>query len=577
MLEGASHRIAFALLVGLALFVACTTVKETPELPGAGPVIERFDTDASQSIYGMAATGSVEASRIAVEILESGGNAIDATVAAAFALGVTNPGDCGLGGTTYIVIRFADGGATVVDGSALVPLRFDRNRLEEMQTEGLEYGIGLTAVPASLAALDYATTRYGTLPLADLIEPAVELAFRGYYAMSFQEVSIRSYFDDLLKSDFLRYLILESGETPPTTDTLQCRPILANTLSRIATGGSAEFYRGSIAGEIAADMAERGGFVSRDDLGIIRIREVAPLRGTYRGTEVLTPPHPSMGGAVIEALKILEQFPSEFLGQDTVDRHQVVAEAFHMAIGDHERLLQDRSFAAARSRERLLTKEHAEERAALIEIGRPVVSDEFPSVAELKDDDGNTTQISIVDRWGNAVSLTQSLGRFFGSKTATPALGFPYNSLLEGLGELTARDPIPTYMCPSIVTSGDDVLLVLGSASSNRIPGVVATVISNFVDRRFDLHEAVLAPRVLWNTGEKPGVYVEVFPPITAGQIKVLKRFGYKPIFRAQLPARLSQFAKFGAVNAVHFDRESRVMTGVGDPRRNGTSLGAGF
>jgi gamma-glutamyltranspeptidase/glutathione hydrolase len=525
----------------------------------------------------MVATANQDSSKIAVKILEAGGNAVDAAVAAAFALGVSDPGDCGLGGTTYIMIRLADGRATAIDGSALVPLRVDRGRLAEKQAAGVEGGMELAAVPVSLAALDHALSRYGTFPIADLIQPSIDLAIRGYYATPFQEVSIRSYFDDLLKSDHLKFLVLEDGKTPPSTKALQRRPDLAITLRRIAAGGSNEFYRGSIAAEIEADMAERGGFVSRDDLGIVRVREVAPLRGAYRGVEVLTFPHPSMGGAVIEALNILEQYPSDFLDSETVDRHQVFAEAFHMAIADHERLLPNRSSVAKQPRERMLTKAFAAERASLISVGRPVITDEFPATREQKSDDGHTTQISVIDRWGNAVSITQTLGRFFGNKRATPGLGFPYNSLLEGESEPTARSPIPTHMCPSIVVKGGEVLLVLGSASSARIPGVVATVISNIVDREFDLRQAVIAPRVLWSTMQQLGVYAEIYPPITKEQIDELGRYGYDPIFRAQLPARLSRFARFGAVNAVHLDRSSRVMTGVGDPRRNGNALGARF
>jgi len=132
-------------------------------------------------------------------------------------------------------------------------------------------------------------------------------------------------------------------------------------------------------------------------------------------------------------------------------------------------------------------------------------------------------------------------------------------------------------MCPSIVVKDGEVLLVLGSASSARIPGVVATVISNIVDRDLDLREAVIAPRVLWSTMQQLGVYAEIFPPITKEQIDELGAYGYEPIFRAQIPVKQSRFARFGAVNAVHFDRDSGVMTGVGDPRRNGNALGARF
>jgi len=577
MLNWSPFRVALIVLCSAVAIPACKTLTKAPEFPGMGPIVDRLETDVSHSLYGMVSTANQDSSRIAVEILESGGNAIDAAVAAAFAVGVSDSGDSGLGGATYILIRFADGRTTAIDGSALVPLRVDRNRLAEVQVAGDQYGMVLAAVPASLAALDYAASTYGTRPLADLIEPSIELAERGFHATPFHEVAIRSYFDDLLKSDYLKYFVLENGENPPSIETLQCRPVLATTLRRIAAGGSAEFYRGEMAAEIEADMAERGGFVSRDDLAILRVRELTPLRGTYRGTEVLAFPYPSMGGAVIQALNILERYPPDFIDQDTVGRYQVFAEAFHIATADHSRLMSDRSFVQANDRDRLLTKSFAAERAALIEPGQALVNEEFPPNQKEGNDDGNTTQISIVDRWGNAVSLTQTLGRFFGNKLAAPGLGFPYNSLLESEKELKARAPIPTTMCPSIVVQDGEVLLVLGSGSSNRIPGIVATVVSNVVDREFSLREAVLAPRILWGPFKRSSYYAEIIPPVTTEQIDELDSFGYEPILRTLPPARLSNFSRFGSTNAVLFDRVSGVMTGVGDPRRNGVSRGARF
>jgi gamma-glutamyltranspeptidase/glutathione hydrolase len=288
-------------------------------------------------------------------------------------------------------------------------------------------------------------------------------------------------------------------------------------------------------------------------------------------------PHPSVGGAVIQALNILEEYPQDFIEQDTVARYQVFAEAIHIATVDHSRLQLDRSFVGAKEREYLLTKRFAAERAALIQPGRALVSDEFPPAQQEETADGNTTQVSIIDRWGNAVSLTHSLGRFFGNKRATPGLGFPYNSLLEGETELQARAPIPTFMCPSIVVEDGEVLLVLGSGSSSRIPGIVATVVSNVVDRKLGLRDAVLAPRVLWSPRKGSSFYAEIFPPITAEQIDELGTFGYEQILRTQPPAMLSKFSRFGSVNAVHFDHETRVMTGVGDPRRDGNAIGVRF
>jgi gamma-glutamyltranspeptidase/glutathione hydrolase len=557
--------------------VACTTITDEPELPGAGPIVHELETEEQQSTFGMVAAANTESSEIAAEILEAGGNAVDAAVAAAFALGVSDPGDGGLGGTAYMLIRFADGSATVIDGSAVVPLRIDRARLAEIQSAKGESGIELAAVPGWLAALDHAASRYGTFPLEDLIEPSIALAQRGYHATPFQEVSIRTYFEDLQKSKYLKYFMLDGGEDPPSVDTLQCRPVLANTLRRIAEGGVNEFYRGSIAAEIEADMEARGGFINQDDLALLRVRELAPLRGSYRDVEVLAIPYPSMGGAVIQALNILERYPPEFLNRDSIDRIQVLAETFHIAIADHESLMAGGEIVSARVQERLLTKEFAEQRAALIEPGRPLVNDEFPPTRHDVNVDGNTTQVSIVDRWGNTVSFTHSLGRFFGNKVATPTLGFPYNSFLESAAEPKARERIPTSMSPSIVVKDDEFLLALGSGSSTRIPGVLATVVSNIVDRKNDLRGAVLAPRVLWGPYKGYDFYTEVFPPISDELIDQFGAFGYERIFRTRLPTRLSNFSRVGSVNAVLFDRKSGIMTGVGDPRRNGAALGARF
>jgi gamma-glutamyltranspeptidase/glutathione hydrolase len=579
MLEGASKRTAAAWLAVLAFLVSCTTavLDDETEFEGAGPIVRQLDTDAPQSIYGMVAAPTHEASLIATEILEAGGNAVDAAVAAAFALSVSDPGDGGLGAAIYILIRFADGRTTVIDGSAVVPLRVDRERLRAVQAARAESGVELAAVPGWLAALDHATSKYGTLPLAELIEPAIVLAEGGYHATPFQEVSITTYFEDVLKSDYLRYLILDNGKEVPSVDSLQCRPVLANTLRRIAVGGVEEFYRGSMAAEIESDMEARGGFVDRDDLALMRVREVTPLRGSYRDVEVLAIPYPSLGGAVIQALNILEQFPADALDLDTVDRLQILIEAFHIAIADHERTLEDSRLIALRGQEQMLSKAFAAERAGLIEPGKALVNDEFPLQQQDQGTVGNTAQVSVVDRWGNAVSLTHTLGRFYGNKVANPSLGFPYNSLLEGEEEHKARARIPTSMCPSMVVKDGDVLLVLGSGSSNRIPGILATVISNIVDRRLGLREAVLAPRVLWGPYKGYSYYAEVFQSITKGQVRELRTFGYDPIFGVRLPVRLSRFSRTGSVNAVHFDRESRIMTGVGDPRRNGAAVGARF
>ena len=530
---------------------------------------------AARSQLGVVATGTVEATRAGVRVLEGGGNAVDAAVAAALALGVVDPGDSGLGGATYVLIALADGRTVAIDGSAVVPFAIDRGRLEDLRQTGGQSGYDLVAVPGSLAALDLAAARYGTWSLAELLAPAIELAASGYRPSPFQIATIASYGAQIAASPNLSRLVLAGGTKLPDPADLICRPELLATLRRIAAGGTSEFYRGSIAVEIDADMRRGGGPVRMADLATVKGRELEPARGSYRGREILSFPHPGSGEAVIHALDILERFDAKFLATDSTDRLQAMAEAFHIAVIDHQRAAPLRSGPVAPDRAGLLDKELAARRAALIRFGRPLTDGEVSQDGELDLPDGATTQVSVVDRHGNAVSLTQTLGRFFGSKTATASLGFPYNGLLEGRARASTREPVPTTMAPTIVREAGEVRLVLGSSGSVRIPAIIASVVSNVVDRRLDVTRAVASPRVLWGDVHDRVVHIELYPPITVRELAALEHRGYRDVFWARLPTPISRLSRFGGVNAVAFDPSTRLAVGIGDPRRDGFALGA--
>jgi gamma-glutamyltranspeptidase/glutathione hydrolase len=297
----------------------------------------------------------------------------------------------------------------------------------------------------------------------------------------------------------------------------------------------------------------------------------------YRDVEVLTFPFPASGGALIESLNILETFDPRLLAEDTPRRHHIVLEAFHMAIVDHQRHWSDRSGLGDLRRQRLLEKDFAARRAALIRPGQPVVTTGFSAAPAHGLGTDNTTHVSVIDQWGNAVALTQTIGRFFGNKMTTPSLGFPYNSLLEGGHLLADRSAIPNTMCPTIVATGGEALLVLGSASGDRIPGIVATIISNVVDRRLALGAAIDAPRVLWSISKDPGPHVEIWGPISTKQIDEIAGYGYPSIVRVEPPVNQSRFSRFGAVNAIHLETSTRIQTGVGDARRNGSAIAPRF
>jgi len=541
----------------------------------------------ARSDFGMVSTGSVEATHAAVRILEEGGNAIDAAVAASHVLGVADLDASGLGGMTYMVIRLATGRRTVIDGTSFTPLAVDVDELrrrKEADTLADDPGYTTAAVPTTLAALELARERYGTRSMADLLQPAIELAERGYRLSQIQIFWTERYFDRVMASDYLPYITLEDGRTIGKPGDLHCRPDLASTLRRIAADGVNSFYRGRIADQIEADMIRNGGFLRKTDLAMLRVCEVAPVRSTYRNVEILSLPRPGGGTKLIEALNILETYPSSFLAEHSVDRLTVLIETFRIARADGIR------FASGGDphlplNDPTLSKEFARGRAQLINPKSMIPSDELltPSEDECAPIGESTTQVSVVDQFGNAVSMTQSLGRSFGGKAVTPGLGFPYSSFVEGFnfdrpecaGYLHPRSQIQSDMAPTIVLRDGQLMVALGSPGSNRIPPIIATVISNMVDRGMGVRDAVVETRVLYGGVTQKRVQIEIVDPISEADAEIVDGAGYEEVRRTYFPdSPPRDIMLMGCVNAVAYDPETGVYTGVGDPRRHGYALG---
>jgi gamma-glutamyltranspeptidase/glutathione hydrolase len=565
-----------AMICAAAFVVAIQACSSSQEL---GQVTS-LDTNEVHSSFGVVAAGFEEATEAGVRVLESGGNAIDAAVAAAFVGFSSAPGSCGLFGTTYIVMHLADGRDIAIDGTARVPLRISTDELARLQAEDRLHGIKVAAVPGSLAALDRALSRYGTMSLAEVLEPAIAAADRGVLVTRSKRAAINKYVDTIRQGEYLRHLLLTDGVEVPEVGTIFRQSELATTMRRIAEYGAEEFYRGGIARLIDQDMKKRGGYVTLSDLGIYKVTEQRPLRGTYRDTEVIAFPWPGAGGAVIEALNVLEQYPGDFFKEPTADSLQAYAEAFHIAIKDHTGFTVGSSISGNSPNTLYTTKAFAAKRATLITPDRALSDETLGAKTEFYTPPGGTTQVSVADRFGNVVSLTQTMGRFFGARAMTPGLGIVYNSFLEGYNfELPttpqSRVPCPTDMSPTIVLKDGRLVIALGSSGSRRIPGIVALVISNVVDREMGAREAVLAPRAVWDPGSEPGVLIEVFPPNTGEMVESLEERGYHIVHRVEFPATSRDLINCGAVNAVVFDPARQSYAAVGDPRRQGVALAA--
>jgi gamma-glutamyltranspeptidase/glutathione hydrolase len=556
----------------------------TAALAGTGSPPE-LDAPAARSDFGMVATGSPEATRAAVDILERGGNAVDAAVAAAMMLSVSDTDGSGIGGMTYMVIHLADGRDIAIDGTPPVPAGVVPEKLHELQQADRLFGHMTVAVPTTLAVLELARSRYGTMAMADLLRPAIDVAEQGYLLSPIQITWTHRYMKELMNSQFLRFVAMEDGRTVGRPGDRICRPALAATLRRLATFGASDFYRGGIAGVIERDMVAHGGFLRKSDLIQLRVRERPPQRTTYRGFDIITFPPPGGGCRVTGALNLLSRFPASLLAGNSVERLNLLVEAYRVANGGDAVLAAARP-AAVVPLDGCIDPSEANALAGLVTTGKVLptsVLDAFsdPRCSTFGE---NTTQVSVVDQYGTTVSLTQTLGRSYGSAVMAPDLGFPYNDLLvsfnfwlpECPNYLRPRSVVPTPMAPTIVLHEGRLVAALGSGGSNRIPSIISQTISNLVDRGMDLHEAVVAPRLLWGgtAEQEPRVLIEIAPPLGHTDADRLLEAGYPTVDRVTFPASPLELARMGSVNAVGYDPGRGEFVGVGDPRRSGVAAG---
>ena len=523
-----------------------------------------------RSPAGMVASADPAASRAGAAILDQGGNAVDAAVATALALGVVDPTCGGLGGQVLMLVRLRDGRLLAIDGSAPVPLGASAREIQALKEADRLFGYKISATPTTLAALAHALERYGTMTLAQVLQPAIEIAQRGHLLRPYVLADLGAEAHKVRESEYLAGLFLRDGlEVWPEGCVIQ-QPVLAATLRRLAADGAADFYHGRIAAEIDADMRGNGGYVRVTDLAAVRVREKPPVRGRYRGFEVVSVPGPGGGEILLGALQILDAFPDTFLRSDSVDRLHLLVEAVRIAMIDV------RSSASTVR----LDSDYGRRRSALVRFDRALRNAEIVSQRPRWNEAPGTTHLSVVDRWGAAVAMTQTLG--VSAFVATPTLGFQYNSFLGTFDTIHQQSPAylapgrlaPTSMVPTMVLKDGAPVLILGSAGSSRMPSSLVAVISNIVDRGLPLGEAIAAPRVVVDPPHDTRVLLELAGAITAEQADTLAARGFGNQFRLTFPPRPVDICAFGGVNAVQVGPDG-VLVGVGDPRRQGGAAGA--
>jgi len=464
--------------------------------------------------HGMVVTAHHLATQVGVDVLKAGGNAVDAGVAVGYALAVVYPVAGNLGGGGFMTLMLADGRKTFLDFREKAPLAAtagmyldrDGNVVPGVSTDG-HLAVG---VPGTVSGMQYALQKYGTLSRGKVLAPAIALAQRGF-VLGQSDVDMLGMATQAFRKDAPSAAIFLQRGQPYQVGQRLIQKDLARTLRHISRHGSAGFYQGPVAQALVASSQANGGIIAQADLDQYKTRELAPIECSYRGYGIVSAPPPSSGGVTMcEMLNILEAYPLPELGFHSAQAVHYQIEAMRRAYVDRNSYLGDPDFVD-NPLSRLLDKDYAAQIRAKIEKDKAGISMQIkPGVAPHEGD--NTTHYSIVDKWGNAVSVTYTLNGAFGAKVTAAGTGVLLNNemddftvkvgvpnsygLVQGEANVIAPGKRPlSSMSPTIVTKDGKPLMVVGTPGGSRIITAVMHVMLNVIDYGMDIQEAVDAPR----------------------------------------------------------------------------------
>ena len=540
---------------------------------------------------GMVVSAQHMATRVGVQVLQDGGNAVDAAVAVGYALAVVYPAAGNLGGGGFMTLQMADGRKSFLDFREKAPLAAtpdmyldrDGNVIKGASTAGHR----AVAVPGTVSGLEAARSRWGTLPRATLLAPAIALADGGF-TLQQGDADMLQAVADAFRADPPTAAIFLNAGAPFQAGQSLVQKDLARTLRRISDHGADGFYKGPVAQALVQASQAGGGLISQADLDQYQTRELKPVECNYRGYGIVSAPPPSSGGVVIcLMLNVLEGYPLKDLGFRAAQAVHVQIEAMRHAYVDRNSLLGDPDFVR-NPLDRLLDKAYAAGIRAAIDPAKAGVSQAIkPGVPP--HEGSNTTHYSIVDRWGNAVAVTYTLNDWFGAKVTVPGTGVLLNNemddftvkpgvpnlygLVQGEANAIAPGKRPlSSMSPTIVTHNGAPLAVLGTPGGSRIITAVLHTILNLVDYGMTVQEAVDAPR--FHQQWLPDVtFVEAFG-LSPDTRRLLEAMGHR--FGNPQPANHMAAILVGAPAIGGKPVGNNRLYGANDPRRN-TGLALGY
>lgn len=531
------------------------------------PVEGQSILQSGRSDDGMVSAAHPLATEAGVQMLELGGNAADAAVAAGFAIAVVEPTMNSIGGRNQILVRTSDGSYHGIDGTTQAPWDYDPDTAEQAS-----YGYAVIGIPGAAAGLLKLHAEHGTLPLATVMAPAIEYAENGFRLLPGDAARQAGGAAQALEFPGTAAAYYKPDGSPYRAGEILRQPDYARTLRAIVEGGHDAFYRGEIARRMADDLTRNGAPIGLDDLAQYEAEDSRIVRGTYRGYDIVGTDVPAAGVLAIQALNVMERFDPEAMSE--AEWFAITGQALQMASRELAVLGPDTAAARATSKEyaaRLADQVRAPIAAA--STGR---AGDGPAGADPFDLDdahllGHTTHLSTADASGMVVSLTQTLGPNMGSKVVTPGLGFLYASTLGGY--LSSVDEpgerARSNIAPVIVSRDGEVVLVLGAAGGGMIPPAVVHAITRVVDFDLELPQALEAPRVAGGFGG--GLNAETSPGIgwTDAQLDEMRALGLE----IQPVARVGAF---GRVHGVQFDPGTGTWIGAADPDWEGVARGPG-
>lgn len=465
--------------------------------------------------HGMVVSAHRLASKAGVDVLKHGGNAVDAAVAVAYALAVTFPEAGNLGGGGFMTVRFHDGRTVFIDFRETAPGAATATMYQDSKGNPIparsRRGYLAVGVPGTVSGLELARTRFGTRSRAELMKSAIWLARDGFVLDQGDADFLATGADDFRKDAPTAAIFLNHGE-PWRAGQRLVQSDLARSLSQIAQRGPATFYRGLIARRIVAASKRGGGILSVSDFATYHARILKPLECDYRGYHMISAPPPSSGGVVLcETFNILEGYPLGKLGFHSAQGTHLLTEAFRRAYHDRNLYLGDPSFVRVDTAH-FVDKAYAAQLRATIDASHATPSSSLPAPG-LGKEGRSTTHFSIVDKDGNAVSMTYTLNDWFGARLTPAGTGILLNDemddfsakpgapnmygLIEGPNNAVVPGKRPlSSMTPTIVTKDGRLVMVVGTPGGSRIPSAVIETISNMIDFGMTVTEAVDAPRI---------------------------------------------------------------------------------